>query len=114
MEDRKLDRQRTKLGGFAEWVGIFALHSSPNRGEIKDAYYFDILEVESEVLHDLRWPRLRIRSTDEVISVAMGKRICTFLILVIPSTAFPVTFAMSSTARSIEIQWKLYFRRIST
>ncbi|RVX70061.1 hypothetical protein B0A52_06233 [Exophiala mesophila] len=37
--------------------------------------FFDIDAIQSEVFHDLKWPRLLLKSTHEIISVAMAKRL---------------------------------------
>lgn len=42
-------------------------------------FFIDDLPVEQEVLHDLKWPRILINPTGEVLSVAMAKRIMRLL-----------------------------------
>ncbi|KAJ9609143.1 hypothetical protein H2200_006914 [Cladophialophora chaetospira] len=49
------------------------LESTLQRRE-KD-HYFDDRRLELEVMHDERWPRLKIRRTNEILSITMAARI---------------------------------------
>lgn len=42
--------------------------------------FFDVEQVQVEVFHDLRWPRLLLKSSREILTVAMAKRIMFYVV----------------------------------